>query len=96
MPRGALYVGSCLLLLCALSLPIAAQRKPDSGFVSEGRERSFAKFVEIPGAERLGSDQCRACHEELGKSFRRSFHAQQSVECEDRWQHAATRTNASR
>jgi DmsE family decaheme c-type cytochrome len=83
MPRRVLHLGSSLLLFCALSLPVSAQQKSDSGFVSTDRERSFAKFVEIPGAERLGSDQCRACHEELGKSFRRSFHAQQSVECED-------------
>jgi DmsE family decaheme c-type cytochrome len=83
MPRGALYLGLSLVLCWSLSPPVTAQQKPDKGYRHENHEKDFSKFVEIPGAERLGSDQCRACHQEQAKTFRHSNHAQQSVECED-------------
>ena len=83
MPRWALYLGLSLVLVWSLSPPVAAQEKPYKGSRHEQHERDFSKFVQIPGAERLGSDQCRGCHEEQGKTFRYSNHAQQSLECED-------------
>ena len=83
MPRCVLRLGLSLALLWSLSPLFATQQKPYSDSRHEARERDFSKFVEIPGADRLGSDQCRGCHEEQGKTFRYSNHAQQSVECED-------------
>jgi hypothetical protein len=83
MPRPALLVSLSIALLWTLSQFAVAQQPASGAYQKEGRNKAFAKFVETPGAERLGSDQCRACHEEQGKSFRFSNHAQQSVECED-------------
>ncbi len=47
------------------------------------REKDFAKYLEIPGAERVGSDQCQSCHPEESKTYRRTVHSQETVECED-------------
>jgi DmsE family decaheme c-type cytochrome len=44
--------------------------------------QDFSKFVEIPGAEMAGAEQCAACHADLTKGFRRSAHAMQEVGCE--------------
>src|ERR1039458_7800181 len=44
--------------------------------------QDFSKFVEIPGAEMAGAEQCAACHADLSKGFRRSAHAMQEVACE--------------
>ena len=46
------------------------------------REKDFARFVEIKGAKRVGSDQCQRCHLEEFKIFRRTRHSQEAVECE--------------
>lgn len=43
---------------------------------------SFAKYVQIPGATKVGADTCSTCHAEVAKDFRHAFHAQQGVECE--------------
>jgi len=77
-----LRLSLALVLLALFSPSVAAQQKTYKGSHA-GREKDYSRFVEIPGAERLGSDQCRACHEEQGETFRYSNHAQQSVECED-------------
>ena len=45
--------------------------------------RSFAKYVEITGATRVGTDTCVQCHGEVTSNFRHAFHALQGVECED-------------
>jgi predicted CXXCH cytochrome family protein len=44
---------------------------------------TFARYVAIPGASRVGSDTCSACHTEIVKNFQHAFHKQQGVECED-------------
>src|SRR5271157_5592042 len=44
--------------------------------------QDFSKFVEIPGAELAGAEQCAACHADLSKSYRRSGHSMQEVTCE--------------
>jgi DmsE family decaheme c-type cytochrome len=80
MPRWILHLGVSLVLMWSLSVS-ATERK--TSYAHENHEKSFAKYVEIPGAERIGSDQCRTCHEEQAKTFRFSNHAQQSLECED-------------
>jgi predicted CXXCH cytochrome family protein len=46
-------------------------------------EKAWGKYVEIPGASRLGSDTCTACHDDTSKNFQHAFHKQQGVECED-------------
>ena len=83
MRRWLFCLGVSLALLWSLSPLAVAKQKPYANSRHEQRERDFSRFVEIPGAERLGSDQCRSCHEEQGKTFRYSNHAQQSLECED-------------
>jgi hypothetical protein len=72
MPRCILGYALFLALICSLST--SAAEKKDS-YAHEAHEKSFAKYVEIPGAERIGSDQCRTCHEEQAKTFRFSNHA---------------------
>jgi DmsE family decaheme c-type cytochrome len=47
------------------------------------RAKQYAKYWEIAGAERAGSDQCRVCHDNVTSEFRRTPHFQQQVECED-------------
>jgi DmsE family decaheme c-type cytochrome len=86
MRKRALRLGlsvfiPCLWAFCPLSL--SAQQAPSDSYQRQDREKQFAKYVEIPGAERLGSDQCRACHEEPAKTFRRSNHSLQGLDCED-------------
>jgi DmsE family decaheme c-type cytochrome len=44
--------------------------------------QDFSKFVEVPGAETAGADQCAACHADLFKDYRRSGHSMQDVTCE--------------
>lgn len=80
MPRRILLYAVSLVLICSLA---ASASKKKSDYADKAHEKSFAKYVDIPGAERVGSDQCRTCHEEQAKTFRFSNHAQQSVECED-------------
>ncbi len=56
---------------------------------SPGKEKaqrsigSFAKYLQIVGATRVGSEACAACHSEESGDFRHAFHGQQGVECED-------------
>jgi len=42
-----------------------------------------AKYVEIPGASRVGAETCATCHTDQVKDFQHAYHAQQGVECED-------------
>ena len=44
---------------------------------------AFAKYVSVPGAKRVGSEACAACHADISKDFQHAFHAQQGVACED-------------
>ena len=69
--------GAVVLLLVA-SRTSSAQKQGKYWTVS-----SFSRFVEIPGATRLGAEACTACHRDLSGSFRHAFHQQQGVECED-------------
>jgi len=43
----------------------------------------FAKYTQIKGATRVGSDTCATCHKDISGNFRHAFHALQGVECED-------------
>jgi predicted CXXCH cytochrome family protein len=72
--RAVLVVG--LLVLGFSALHSRAEKKSTWN-------GSYAKYLEIPGAKRLGTDTCVTCHAEVAKNFQHAFHAQQGVECED-------------
>ena len=44
---------------------------------------AFSQYTSIPGAKRVGSEACSACHADVSRDFQHAFHAQQGVECED-------------
>ena len=73
-----------LAFLFALSLlftsALCAKDKPKTK--SHKMPQDFSKFVEIPGAETAGADQCAACHADLSTRYRRSGHSMQDVGCE--------------
>ena len=74
-PRLAFVVIPTLTFLFTQSL--SAKDKSGYGI------GSFAKYVEIAGATRVGSDTCVQCHANVANDFKHAFHAQQGVECED-------------
>ena len=74
-PRLATIVILALAFLCLQSL----SGKEKSGYGIG----SFAKYVEIAGATRVGSETCVQCHAHVANDFRHALHAQQGVECED-------------
>jgi len=80
MRRRAFRFGSlfCILLLCTSLLTAKNQHKT----APQKSHEDFSKFVEIPGADKVGQDQCSQCHEEPAKLYRRSPHAMQDVTCE--------------
>jgi DmsE family decaheme c-type cytochrome len=45
--------------------------------------KDYSQFLEIPGAERLGSDQCQACHGAPYKSIHHTAHGLRKLDCED-------------
>jgi DmsE family decaheme c-type cytochrome len=47
------------------------------------RDKNYSKYLEIPGADKVGSGQCAGCHDEIAKTFRRTMHSQQDLQCED-------------
>src|ERR1035441_950179 len=76
IPRAGLLLAVVLLLLVP-ALP--GKTKPKS---TEKQNQDFSKFVEIPGATKVGGDQCAQCHADLDKTYRRSSHALREVNCE--------------
>ena len=62
--------------------PAWAFSSPNSPVAPE-RDQAFTKYVEIPGAEKVGAKQCSGCHEEIFKTFRRATHSMQDLDCED-------------
>jgi len=77
MPR--LHLSAVVILSLAALSPGALSAKEKSS----PWNGSFSKYVEIPGASRVGADTCTTCHSDIAKGFRHAFHAQQGVECED-------------
>jgi len=59
-----------------------AKDHPKHGGEYSAPEKDYAKYLEISGAERIGSDQCQACHADQSKAFRSTVHFEQAVECE--------------
>src|ERR1700687_2993121 len=65
-----------------LLTPTLPARNKSKAATSDKIRQDFSKFVDIPGAETVGAEQCAACHADLSKSFRRSAHSMQEVTCE--------------
>jgi len=81
MRRLGLLLASPFILSLLLTVGLAAKDKPKA-MASQKIRQDFSKFVEIPGAEKVGAEQCAQCHADLAKGFRRSSHAMQDVDCE--------------
>ncbi len=47
------------------------------------QQKQFSRYTEIPGASRVGAEQCATCHGDQSKDFQHAFHSQQGVQCED-------------
>jgi predicted CXXCH cytochrome family protein len=74
---------SSRLLLQSLLLFSVGWAIPTAAAVGPERDKAFAKYVEIPGASRVGTDTCTSCHADAAKNFQHAFHKQQGLECED-------------
>ncbi len=76
-----------LLLVFFFSVPLLltpalpAKDRPKTAR-SDKIGQDFSKFVEIPGAEMVGAEQCAQCHSDLSKGFNRSPHSMQEISCE--------------
>src|SRR5271157_835089 len=81
MRRRALLLALLFSVPFLLTPTLPAKDKPKTA-ASHKIPQDFSKFVEIPGAEMAGAEQCAACHADLSKGFRRSAHAMQEVACE--------------
>src|ERR1022692_3689019 len=66
-------------VLCTPAL--SAKDKPKTDKSGKIRQ-DFSQSVDIPGAEKVGEEQCAACHADLSKTYRRSGHAMQELACE--------------
>ena len=77
MARKALTAIIFLGMSCWCTYTVIAKEKP------EYWNGSFAKYVEVPGATRVGAESCSTCHSDVAKDFRHAFHSQRGVECED-------------
>src|SRR3974377_1326771 len=84
--RTGLVVGKAMVFIWGSDPVAIAAKSPGSNREKNAdRVESFAKYVEIPGATRVGSDACTSCHthRDLAADFPHAFHAQHAVECED-------------
>jgi DmsE family decaheme c-type cytochrome len=79
-PR-ALPLAFLFFVLCLFPPTLSAKDKPKKA-TSDKIQQNFSKFVDIPGAETAGADQCAACHADLSKGYRRGTHSMQDVACE--------------
>jgi predicted CXXCH cytochrome family protein len=79
--RQLVLLFACLIVTALLFLGSKASLAQNKA--NEWGIAGFSKYVTIPGATRVGSEACAACHAETSNSFRHAFHAQQGIECED-------------
>jgi DmsE family decaheme c-type cytochrome len=77
-PRAVLL--AFLFAFSFFTLALSAKDTPKTK--SRQIPQDFSKFLEIPGAETAGAEQCAACHADLSKGYRRSGHSMQDVSCE--------------
>jgi len=69
MPRRALVPRSILVVLLLLAFVPAFAGKNKTKSTPEKQHQDFSKFVDIPGASKMGADQCTACHGEVAKKY---------------------------
>jgi arginyl-tRNA--protein-N-Asp/Glu arginylyltransferase len=81
MRRRALLLAFFFSVPLVLTPALPAKNKPKTA-ASDKIRQDFSKFVEVPGAEMVGEEQCAQCHADLAKGFRRSAHSMQDVACE--------------
>src|SRR5579864_2566547 len=79
MPRRILFP-ACLLAVLLLFFVPTLTGKPKSA--TQKQHKDFSTYVEIPGASKVGADQCTQCHGEVAKLYRRSSHSIRDVDCE--------------
>lgn len=71
----------CLLLTATAFFLTPAVGKTKAKSTDQQRQ-NFSKYVEIPGATKVGPDQCAACHADVVKNYRVSAHSMREVDCE--------------
>jgi DmsE family decaheme c-type cytochrome len=81
MWRRALLLAFFFSVPLLLTPALPAKNKPKTA-TADKIQQDFSKFVEIPGAEKAGAEQCAMCHADLSKNFRRSAHSMQDISCE--------------
>src|ERR1035438_8497194 len=81
MRRRALLLAFLFFAPLLLAPALPAKDKPKTA-TSDKIRQDFSKFLDIPGAEMVGTDQCAACHADLSKGFRQSAHSMQEISCE--------------
>jgi DmsE family decaheme c-type cytochrome len=83
MKRRAVLLAFLFSSFWLFTPTLPAKDKPKSKTATSHKMPSdFSKFVDIPGAEATGADQCAACHADVLKGYRRSGHSVQDVTCE--------------
>ena len=80
--RRLALVFACFSVLLVFVSPALSAKDKSKTFTSDKIRQDFSKFLDISGAEKVGAEQCAACHADLSKGFRRSPHAMQEVACE--------------
>ncbi|HKT70674.1 MAG TPA: DmsE family decaheme c-type cytochrome, partial [Terriglobales bacterium] len=73
-PFGLIFSAFLLLVL-----PSAAQKNSTAWT----QQKQFGIYTEIPGASRVGAEQCATCHSDQSRDYQHAFHSQQGVQCED-------------
>jgi DmsE family decaheme c-type cytochrome len=81
MPRRIFFPASLLSVLLLLFVP-ALTGKPRPKPTTQKPHKDYSTYVEIPGASKVGADQCTQCHGEVAKLYRRSSHSLREVDCE--------------
>jgi len=79
MPKPMPRLGPLLAVVLLLFAPaLFGATKPKT----TKQPKDFSKYVQIPGATKVGADQCAQCHADVTKNYRRSQHSIRDVECE--------------
>ncbi|HYL94630.1 MAG TPA: hypothetical protein VET69_02410, partial [Terriglobales bacterium] len=73
-PFGLIFSAFLLLVL-----PSGAQKNSTAWT----QQKQFGIYTEIPGASRVGAEQCATCHSDQSRDYQHAFHSQQGVQCED-------------
>lgn len=80
MPQRTPRLGVLLAVVFLFLAPaILGKTKPKS---TDKPPQDFSKYVDIPGATKVGADQCAQCHADVAKNYGRSSHSLREVDCE--------------